>query len=52
MTATAIDVLREPCQCCGLPMPLADLMFCRYGSGSSATTRRCAAAGSNGVSRG
>ena len=23
-----IEVLREPCQCCGLPMPLADLMFC------------------------
>ncbi len=33
MTTTAIDVLREPCQCCGQPMPLADLMFCRYGPG-------------------
>ena len=33
MTATAIDVLREPCQCCGLPMSLADLMFCRCGCG-------------------
>jgi hypothetical protein len=33
MTAAIVDVLREPCQWCGLPAPLADLMFCRCGCG-------------------
>ena len=28
-----LDVLRESCQCCGVPVPLADLMFCRCGCG-------------------
>ena len=30
---TVLDVLREPCQWCGLPVPLGDLMFCRCGCG-------------------
>ena len=33
MTGTAIDVLRESCQWCGLPVSLGDLMFCRCGCG-------------------
>lgn len=32
MTGT-IDVLRETCQQCGLPVSLADLMFCPCGCG-------------------
>ena len=39
MLGSAIDVLREPCQCCGLPVPLADLMFCRYGPGLKCADR-------------
>ncbi len=33
MTETALDVQREPCQWCGLPISLADLKFCRCGCG-------------------
>lgn len=33
MTTTAIDVQREPCQNCHIPVPLAGLMFCRCGCG-------------------
>lgn len=41
MSTAAIDVLREPCQLCHLPVPLAGLRFCRSGGFACADREAC-----------
>lgn len=41
MGGRALDVLREPCQLCHVPVPLAELRFCRSGGFACADMSAC-----------